>query len=108
MSEQPVKRRPAPATRASPPLDAGDDRGDRCRHASRPLRGARACTRPDGRLVARAFVPGAAELEAFTLADKPAGGLARRHDAGFFEGPLTIRKRQPLSYRARTPAASGG
>ena len=25
----------------------------------------------------------------------------RRHDAGFFEGPLTIRKRQPLKYRAR-------
>ena len=55
----------------------------------------------DGRLVARAFVDGAAELEAFTLADKPAGILERRHDAGFFEGPLSIRNRQPLKYRAR-------
>ena len=59
------------------------------------------CTRSDGKLVARTFIDGAAEVEAFTLADKPAGTLARRHDAGFFEGPLKIRKRQPLKYRAR-------
>ena len=52
-------------------------------------------------LVARAFVDGADELEAFTLDGKPAGTLARRHDAGFFEGKLRIRKRQPLKYRAR-------
>ena len=32
----------------------------------------------------------------------------RRHDAGFFEGKLTIRKRQPLRYRAAMPAATGG
>ena len=57
----------------------------------------------DGGLVARAFVDGAAELQAFTLADEPAGSLARRHDAGFFEGPLTIAARQPLKYRARNP-----
>ena len=60
-----------------------------------------ACRKSGGRLVARAFVDGAAELEAFTLDDKPAGNLERRHDAGFFEGPLKIRKRQPLKYRAR-------
>ncbi len=41
------------------------------------------------RLVARAFIDGAEEVEAFTLDDKPAGSLARRHDAGFFEGRLT-------------------
>ena len=52
-------------------------------------------------LAARAFVDGAAELEAFTLDGTPAGTLPRRHDAGFFEGPLGIRKRQPLKYRAR-------
>lgn len=52
-------------------------------------------------LVARAFVDGASELEAFTLGDKPAGTLERRHDAGFFEGRLGIRKRQPIRYRAR-------
>jgi 1,4-alpha-glucan branching enzyme len=55
----------------------------------------------DGRLVARAFVDGAETLEAFTLADKPVGVLERRRDAGFFEGVLTLRKRQPLKYRAR-------
>ena len=53
------------------------------------------------KLFARAFVDGAAELEAFTLDDQPAGVLERRHDAGFFEGRLSIRKRQPLKYRAR-------
>jgi 1,4-alpha-glucan branching enzyme len=55
----------------------------------------------DGRLVARAFVDGAEAVEAFTLSDKPAGALACRHAAGFFEGRLKIRKRQPLKYRAR-------
>jgi 1,4-alpha-glucan branching enzyme len=55
----------------------------------------------DGKLVARAFIDGAAEVEAFTLADKPAGTLTRRHDAGFFEGTLKLRKRQPVKYRAR-------
>jgi 1,4-alpha-glucan branching enzyme len=54
-----------------------------------------------GKLVARAFVDGAEELEAFTLADKPAGTLVRNHDAGFFSGALSIRKRQPLKYHAR-------
>ena len=58
-----------------------------------------------GGLVARAFIDGAEEVAAFTLADKPAGELARHHDAGFFEGPLTIRKRQPLKYRARNARA---
>jgi len=54
-----------------------------------------------GRLVARCFIPGAEEVTAFTLAGKEAGELARRDDAGFFDGPLRIRKRQPLRYRAR-------
>jgi 1,4-alpha-glucan branching enzyme len=51
--------------------------------------------------VARCFIPHAETVEAFTLAGKPAGTLARRHDAGFFDGKLTIRKRQPLRYLAR-------
>jgi len=58
---------------------------------------------PGGGLVARAFVDGAAELEAFTFGDVPAGTLQRRHDAGFFEGPLSIQKRQPLKYLASNP-----
>ncbi len=59
----------------------------------------------EGRLHARAFIPGAEAVEVFTLGDKPAGVLRPRHDAGFFEGPLRIRKRQPIKYRARN---SGG
>ncbi len=52
-------------------------------------------------LLARCFIPHAESVIAFTLAGKPAGELLRRHDAGFFEGRLTIRKRQPLKYLAR-------
>jgi 1,4-alpha-glucan branching enzyme len=51
-------------------------------------------------LVARCFVPNAESVTAYTLKGKEAGGLARRHDAGFFEGRLKIRKRQPLRYQA--------
>ncbi|EHK53653.1 1,4-alpha-glucan branching protein GlgB [Allomesorhizobium alhagi] len=54
-----------------------------------------------GRLVARCFVPHAEFVTAFTLQGKKAGELSRVHDAGFFEGKLTIRKRQPLKYLAR-------
>jgi 1,4-alpha-glucan branching enzyme len=52
-------------------------------------------------LVARCFVPHAEIVTAFTLAGKEVGALTRRHDAGFFEGRLSIRKRQPLRYHAR-------
>lgn len=52
-------------------------------------------------LFARCFVPHAESVSAFTLAGKPAGDLRRRDDAGFFEGRLSIRKRQPLRYLAR-------
>jgi len=55
----------------------------------------------DGRLAARCFVPHAEFVTAFTLQGKKAGELSRVHDAGFFEGKLTIRKRQPLKYLAR-------
>jgi 1,4-alpha-glucan branching enzyme len=54
----------------------------------------------DGRLVARCFIDGAETVEAFTLAGKSAGALKRRDPAGFFEGTLKIRTRQPLKYRA--------
>ncbi|MFQ8430355.1 1,4-alpha-glucan branching protein GlgB [Amaricoccus sp. W119] len=53
------------------------------------------------RLFARAFVEGADTLAVETLEGKPAGELERKHDAGYFEGFLKIRKRQPLRYRAR-------
>jgi 1,4-alpha-glucan branching enzyme len=51
--------------------------------------------------VARCFIPHAEFVTAFTLAGKEVGELARRHEAGFFEGKLAIRKRQPIRYRAR-------
>ena len=57
------------------------------------------------RLVARCFIPHAETVSAFTLAGKEAGDLQPRGDAGFFEGRLKIRKRQPLRYRA---ANAGG
>ncbi|MFI0847654.1 1,4-alpha-glucan branching protein GlgB [Mesorhizobium sp. IMUNJ 23232] len=52
-------------------------------------------------LVARCFVPNAEFVTAYTLQGKKIGELSRRHDAGFFEGKLTIRKRQPIRYHAR-------
>ncbi|WP_438620739.1 1,4-alpha-glucan branching protein GlgB [Neoaquamicrobium sediminum] len=52
-------------------------------------------------LLARCFIPHAESVTAFTLAGKRAAELLRRHDAGFFDGRLTIRKRQPLKYLAR-------
>jgi 1,4-alpha-glucan branching enzyme len=53
-----------------------------------------------GRLIARCLIPGADGVEAETLKGKPCGTLARTHPSGFFEGQLTVRKRQPLVYRA--------
>ncbi len=51
--------------------------------------------------LARALVPGAETLEAHTLAGKAVGALARIHDRGLFEGPVKLRARAPLKYRAR-------
>ena len=53
--------------------------------------------------VARAFVPGAMSIEAMA-GGKSVGSLERRHEAGFFEGKLSIKSRQPLTYLA----ANGG
>ncbi len=51
--------------------------------------------------VARCFIPNAETVSAHTLSGRKVGDLVRRHDAGFFEGKVSIRKRQPLRYRAR-------
>ena len=51
--------------------------------------------------VARCFVPHAETVTAYTLDGSEAGELGRRHDAGFFEGRLSIRERRPLRYLAR-------
>jgi 1,4-alpha-glucan branching enzyme len=55
----------------------------------------------NGSLVARAYIDGAEEVEAFTLDEKSAGRLERVDPRGFFAGKLELRKRQPLRYRAR-------
>jgi 1,4-alpha-glucan branching enzyme len=51
--------------------------------------------------VARCFIPGAETVSVETLAGKEIGVLARRNDAGFFEGVVPVRKIQPVRYRAR-------
>ncbi|MGN6534623.1 MAG: 1,4-alpha-glucan branching protein GlgB [Mesorhizobium sp.] len=50
--------------------------------------------------VARCFIPHAERVTAHTLAGKEIGELERRDAAGFFEGKLSIRKRQPLRFHA--------
>lgn len=55
----------------------------------------------DNGFVARCFVPHAEFVTAYTLTGKKAGELSRRHEGGFFEGILSLRKRQPLRYHAR-------
>ncbi|RWC46514.1 1,4-alpha-glucan branching protein GlgB [Mesorhizobium sp.] len=55
----------------------------------------------DNGFVARCFVPHAEFVTAYTLTGKKAGELSRRHEGGFFEDILSLRKRQPLRYHAR-------
>jgi 1,4-alpha-glucan branching enzyme len=51
--------------------------------------------------VARAFIPGAEQVTAFTLDGQEVGSLPRRDAAGFFEGTLPVKVRQPLRYHAK-------
>lgn len=51
--------------------------------------------------IARCFIPHAETVTAHTLQGKGCGELERVSDDGFFEGKLSIRKRQPLKYHAR-------
>ena len=53
-------------------------------------------------ILARAFVPGAMTLEAFTLKGKSLGFLRPIHQNGLFEGELKLKDRQPISYSARS------
>lgn len=53
-----------------------------------------------GGFFARAFVPGADDVQALTLDGQPVGQLERGAVAGLFEGPLAITSRQPLRYAA--------
>jgi len=56
-----------------------------------------------GRLMLRAYVPGATTLDAVGADGQPLAHLAQRHPAGFFEGPLPARAR----YRLRAANADG-
>ncbi len=51
--------------------------------------------------VARCFIPDAQTVSVYTLAGKAVGELSRRGEAGFFEGPIAVAKRQPVKYHAR-------
>ena len=53
-----------------------------------------------GGFLARAFVPGADDVQALTLDGRPVGQLQPGAVAGLFEGRLAIQKRQPLRYAA--------
>jgi 1,4-alpha-glucan branching enzyme len=50
--------------------------------------------------VSRAFVSGADTLSVHTLAGIKIGDLTKTHDAGFFEGAVTLKERQPLRFEA--------
>ncbi len=54
---------------------------------------------------ARCFIPHADYVTAYTLDGKKIGDLERREGVGFFEGKVSVRKRQPIKYHARN---SGG
>jgi 1,4-alpha-glucan branching enzyme len=54
-----------------------------------------------GQLVARCFIPNAESVTALTLGGDEIGQLTLIHEAGFFEGPLSISQRQPIRYHAR-------
>ena len=51
--------------------------------------------------MARCFIPHAEYRHRLHLAGQEGRRASRRHDAGFFEGKLSIRKRQPMHYHAR-------
>jgi 1,4-alpha-glucan branching enzyme len=55
----------------------------------------------DGRWIARTFIPHAEQVTALGADGSSIGELARRHEAGFFEGEVGIEHRQPMRYRAR-------
>jgi 1,4-alpha-glucan branching enzyme len=55
---------------------------------------------PHGIWVLRTFIPHADKVVAYTRDGQELGELKRRDAAGFFEGPVTIDKRQPIRYRA--------
>ncbi|TCQ20936.1 1,4-alpha-glucan branching protein GlgB [Rhizobium sp. PP-CC-3G-465] len=56
-------------------------------------------------VVVRCFLPGATIVSVETLSGKDLGTLALRHEAGFFEGTVSLRKVQPVRYKAENADA---
>ena len=50
--------------------------------------------------IARCFIPGATEVTAQSLSGQSLGALHCLDEAGFFEGPINIKQRQVIRYRA--------
>ena len=48
--------------------------------------------------IARAFVPGADKMTVESLSGQNLGSIDKRHDAGFFEGPVTAEAQQPIRF----------
>ena len=55
----------------------------------------------DAGFVARCFIPHAEAVAAYDFGGAEIGALEMRDEAGFFEGPLAIDRRQAIRYRAR-------
>ncbi|MDX3976543.1 1,4-alpha-glucan branching protein GlgB [Shinella sp.] len=53
------------------------------------------------KFIVRCFLPGAAEVTAETLAGKEIGALTQVDPAGIFAGEVSLKKLQPIRYRAR-------
>jgi len=56
--------------------------------------------------VARAFVAGADRVRAATLDGTTIGDLERKHPAGYFEGEVKLKARQPVRYEASNAKSS--
>ena len=54
-----------------------------------------------GQWIARTFIPHADAVSAFDRGGNPLGDLEQSHADGFFEGPVSLKERQPIRYRAR-------
>ena len=56
--------------------------------------------------IARAFISGADSLSVHTLDGKKIGDLKKIHEAGLFEGAVSLKDRQPLSFEAANAGGS--
>ena len=57
-------------------------------------------------IVARAFLPGAVTVEVETLDGSPLGTLKASHEAGFFEGPVKLKRPSQMRFKAKNAGGS--